>query len=235
MSDRPDPRRQHHLQLLAEELVLELPAMSDALADAAAAAASGSRSCGITYRSLYGAVTVASNGGVAAAVDGFQYDSDDGPCLAAMRTGVPSRVDDTATEVRWPPYPRLAAAAGVRSSLSYPLVVDDESVGALNVYSPSPGPWPIDDDAAVIVLGHQVGEILRTVRDLAMRMLTDPGATEVFRARHDRDIATGILMARHRLSDTEAGALLASESVRRGLPEDTVVHELVHDLRHDQR
>lgn len=184
-----------HLQLLAEEALFGVPAVDEALIDAAqAAAASVELSCGITYVARYGVVTVASSDARANAVDELQYGAGDGPCLEALRNRVVVRVDDLASESRWGEYPALALRAGVRSSLSYPLVLDDRSVGALNVYSTSAAPWPADQEAAAMLASSQVTGILHAVRRLAAGLLRDPETARDFQDRHERDIAIGMQM-----------------------------------------
>src|SRR5437879_3143928 len=72
---------------------------------------------------------------IAPDLDGAQYDADRGPCLDAFRTTSVFRVDDTAAEDRWPEFAAAAVANGIRSSLSLPLIVSGDGIGALNLYS----------------------------------------------------------------------------------------------------
>lgn len=74
----------------------------------------------------------------AAQVDEIQYGTDEGPCLDALRTGTVVRVDDLAQEERWDSYRPHAVAHGVVSSLSLPMAVEGEMLGALNLYSAVP-------------------------------------------------------------------------------------------------
>ena len=72
-------------------------------------------------------------------VDAMQY-LDDGPCVAAVREGrvVPFTVDDVLNEDRWALFARASAAAGVRSSLSLPVIQDDVTVAGINLYASAP-------------------------------------------------------------------------------------------------
>jgi GAF domain-containing protein len=96
-------------------------------------------SCGIMLQ--HGAVpqAVASSDVMASQVDELQYSLEKGPCLHAMRTGERVRVDDLMFDQRWWEYAVRALARGVRSSLSIPLSAQDNSVGAMNLYSDRPG------------------------------------------------------------------------------------------------
>jgi GAF domain-containing protein len=206
------------LQLLAEEVVLDLPAVELVLSNAARAAAAGvGLSCGITYLTRYGVFTVASSDERANAVDEMQYGAGDGPCLEALHSRTPVRVDDLATETRWGHYRELALQAGVRSSLSLPLIADERAVGALNVYSTAVGPLPADQEAAALLATSQVIGVLHTVRLLAAGMLRDPDTVRRFQARHELDIATGMLMVRHSCSDARARAMLTEQATERGI------------------
>jgi GAF domain-containing protein len=212
------------LHLLAEEVVLALPAVEQVLQEAAVAAAVGTEhSCGITYVSLYGVLTVASSDQLANAVDELQYGSGDGPCLESMRTETPVRVEDTLTETRWDGYPALAAEAGVRASLSYPVLLEEQSIGAINLYSTVAGPWSADQDATLLLFSNQVAGILRTVRRMAADLVRDPHAAAAFQRQHDHDVATGILMAQQGCSAEQAHAAIAAAVAHRGLTTSDVV------------
>jgi GAF domain-containing protein len=214
--------------LLAEEAVLELPATDHLLHDAARAAAAGvGLSCGITYIARYGAVTVASSDARASAVDEIQYGAGSGPCLEAVDTGAVVRVDDLATETRWGGYRNLALQAGVRSSLSLPLVLADRVIGALNVYSTGIGPLPVDQEAAAIMVGNQVTGVLQAVRGLAANLVSDPDAARDFQNRHDLGIATGMLMGVHGYTVSQALARLTAQANAEGISLEQIVARLI--------
>ncbi len=77
-----------------------------------AAARSTEHHCGITVRGRHGAdaYTVASSDELTSRLDELQYADGHGPCLEALRTGVPVFVTDMAAETRWAPYPRARGA-----------------------------------------------------------------------------------------------------------------------------
>lgn len=207
------------LRVLVEEIFLDLPAVEQALGEAVQAAAAGiGLSCGITYVARYGVLTVASSDERANAVDEMQYGTGDGPCLEALRTRTVVRVTDLETETRWGSYRDLAIQAGVRSSLSLPLIVDNDAVGALNVYSTQVGPLPADLEAAALLASRQVTGILHAVRHLAAGLLRHPRAARDLQARHELDIATGILMSERGCSGPEARTILFEQASTQGIP-----------------
>ena len=69
--------------------------------------------------------------------DEHQYQSEEGPCLDAVRTGEANFVDSLAREDRWPTFTPGAVAEGMVGLYSLPLKVGEETVGALNLYSRS--------------------------------------------------------------------------------------------------
>ena len=69
--------------------------------------------------------------------DTHQYGSDEGPCLDAIRSGSANFVDSLALDKRWPRFSPRAVGEGMVSLYSIPLSVDEETVGALNLYSRS--------------------------------------------------------------------------------------------------
>ncbi|MFP5376111.1 MAG: GAF and ANTAR domain-containing protein [Acidimicrobiia bacterium] len=79
--------------------------------------------------------TRASTQPVAERIDDRQYSTGEGPCLDAMRKGAAVMVDSYADEdLPWPQVLPDIRANGVSSSLSLPLVVGEDVVGALNIY-----------------------------------------------------------------------------------------------------
>ena len=142
----------------------------------------------------------------------------DGPCREALRTRTVVRVTDLETETRWGSYRDLAIQAGVRSSLSLPLIVDNDAVGALNVYSTQVGPLPADLEAAALLASRQVTGILHAVRHLAAGLLRHPRAARDLQARHELDIATGILMSERGCSGPEARTILFEQASTQAIP-----------------
>jgi GAF domain-containing protein len=96
----------------------------------------GADNAGVTLQRGDAAATAAFHGDAALPLDQAQYEADDGPCLTAFRTGEVVRVERIADAgARWPKFVAAAAEAGIVSSLSLPLVLKSEIVGALNLYA----------------------------------------------------------------------------------------------------
>ena len=71
-------------------------------------------------------------------VDAIQEETQHGPCLDAAYEQQTVRVDNLATEVRWPLFAQRASAAGAASMLSLQLYVEGDNLGALNLYARTP-------------------------------------------------------------------------------------------------
>ena len=131
-----EPTGQHSTSLAALNL-LDWPDVVGFLQQLAALSAAlvPRASCGVTMRGGHPAATVASSDEFAILLGEIQYGRGEGPCLQALRTGVRVKVVDLATDDRWGEYRLHALAAGVRSSVSLPLTVNDTTIGAVNLYS----------------------------------------------------------------------------------------------------
>jgi len=79
--------------------------------------------------------TVVSTDDLAQTIDEAQYETMEGPCLDASRSGNTYVIGDMRADQRWPTFCAVAATRGALSSMSVPLSVRGESIGALNLYS----------------------------------------------------------------------------------------------------
>jgi GAF domain-containing protein len=82
--------------------------------------------------------TAVSSAELADILDEAQYDTREGPCLDAIRSRSMIPVHEFAEESRWPGFVERVRQTPVQSSLSHPLIVGDEAIGALNLYSDAP-------------------------------------------------------------------------------------------------
>jgi GAF domain-containing protein len=108
----------------------------------------GADEVSVTLQDAGGARTAAYTGEVALQVDEWQYIYGNGPCLTAAAAAVTVPVADTAADVRWPDWADHALEAGVHSSLSVGIPVQQSTASALNVYSTKPEAF--DEDATML-------------------------------------------------------------------------------------
>lgn len=98
----------------------------------------GCEEAGITTVVAGRMTTPATSGPGPIAVDRIQYETNQGPCLDALRKHAVFVTDDLTTEIRWPLFAsRAAKETGVHSMLSFRLFVDQDTFGSLNLYATS--------------------------------------------------------------------------------------------------
>jgi GAF domain-containing protein len=228
LGDTPVPDDADLLALLAASG--DLNAFLAGLVRLAARQTPSAQACGLTLARTSGAVTVACTDELAERADERQYAVDDGPCLQAMRENVVVRVADMRTDDRWGPYPSLAAQVGVRSSLSVPLVVEERSRGALNLYSTEPGSFTDRDEQVATRWAAQATGALA----VALRIADgDDRAQQLVGGLDSRTTigqAIGLLMAQEGCRAEEAFRLLTLASQRRNVKLRVVAAGIVEAL-----
>jgi GAF domain-containing protein len=132
-----------------------------------------------------------------------------------MRGGTVVQVDDLSREDRWNRYRPHALALGVVSSLSLPLVVDGERLGALNLYSTTSaafaGPHRQPAEAFAAQCTAALTLSLRQVRQAQLQHQL----AEAMVSSSVIDQAIGILMAQQRCTAATAFDLLRQASQNR--------------------
>lgn len=220
-------------ELLAavQNLLLDAPRVEEFLTDLAKLAADvvdPPASCGITTSYDGQPRTVVSSDPRAAQVDEGQYTGGWGPCVHSLATGEVVEIADQESDPRWPEYRVHALALGVRSSLSLPLIVNGEVVGAMNLYD-------FDQSEAFDIKNRHRAETFAaqasTALTLALRQAQDAELADqleqALATRSVIDQAVGILMAQQRCTADQAFALLRKHSQNNNLKLRTVAERLV--------
>lgn len=109
------------------------------------------------------------------AVDAMEGSFDDGPARAAVRSGEFVLVADTGLERRWPGYAAAAAALGIRSVLSVPLVPTDVFRAVINLYAPWPHVFTSADITAAIRFVRHTSRNLQLAQQLALTVENSAG------------------------------------------------------------
>lgn len=171
-------------------------------------------SCGLTAHMDGGTIAIASSDELAARLDEVQDTAGEGPCLTAIATGRTVDVKDPAA-TSWPAWRTLALESGLRQAFSLPLIVRDDTLGALNLYSTSSLPFTGEDrDAARLFATHATGALQVAIRLARMAELT--GHLEAaLKSRGVIDQAKGILVAENHCTPDEAFEILRKASQNR--------------------
>lgn len=160
-------------------------------------------------------------------LDATQYEAGRGPCLDAAETEriVRVRVEDAAT--RWPEFSREARAAGMRSFLSAPLIVDGDYSGAVNCYSRQPHGFEHIEAQLLELYTTAVEASLRAYRRYEEARQVAADLRLALQSRAVIDQAKGIIMAARGVSAEKAFALLVEQSQRENIKVREVAERFV--------
>ncbi len=152
--------------------------------------------------------------------DAAQYEVGEGPCLQAMGDGNSYLVHDTIADERWPQWTARAEELGLRSVIGVRLFDEDDTLGALNLYSRTPHAFD-DEDVAVaeVYAAHAAVALGQARQESHLRRAID--------SRHLVGMAQGILMERFGLDQQRAFAVLRRYSQQHNVKLRLVAEQLV--------
>lgn len=210
--------------LLSDETLATVLGLITALAVETVPAASGA---GVTLTDEFGRPTTrAATDPRVERADMQQYELREGPCLATLATRTPQRVDDTASERRWPRWASAAQEMGLVATLSVPLMMGERSLGAMKVYSDRVAAF---DDRAERLLGLFATQASILVVNVQSQEDARRMSDDLRKAVSHRDViaqAKGILMHSRRVDEAGAFALLVAASQR----EDKSLYDVASEL-----
>ncbi len=160
-------------------------------------------------------------------IDAAQYETGKGPCLDAFRHRVVYRVTDTESEKRWTAFAAAASAHGIRSTISLPMIANDEAVGALNLYSPQVGGFEDVDEDLGVKLAAQAAVLLTNSQVYWDAYRLTENMQEAMRSRATIEQAKGLLMSRSPCTPDEAFDMLVRASQRENRKLRDIAEELV--------
>lgn len=155
--------------------------------------------------------TAAATDEVAKLVDQIQYDTDEGPCLSAIWEHDMFVTPDLANESRWPAFAAATVEkTGIRSMLSFQLFVQEDTLGALNLYSQREDAFDERTEA--------FGRVLAAHGALAMSAAdaheTADNLQKALENSREIGMAIGILMVQSKVDQNAAFRLLSHGSQR---------------------
>ncbi|QIX54041.1 GAF and ANTAR domain-containing protein (plasmid) [Rhodococcus sp. DMU1] len=177
-------------------------------------------------------VTVAATDDIAYRVDSFERATGEGPCLDALDDDSAQLEADLRAGSRWP---RLAAAVlehtPVRGMMGFRLLVDQRKVGAVNLFSDTPGAFTADAAASASVLAAFTSVTVTAVTrgdDIASLRAGLTSNREIGKA-------VGLLMGLERLSEDEAFDLLRRTSQDMNIKVADLARRIVDPHRNGHR
>jgi len=161
-------------------------------------------------------------------VDEIQSETQEGPCVDAIRHHQVFITGSLTQERRWPHFAgRAHDETGVESVLSMRLFARDDTMGALNLYSSERDAFS-DEDIAVasVFAAHAAVALSAAQREAHLEAKAD-----------GRDIigmAKGIIIARQHVSDEEAFDILRRASQRMNVKLRELAEQVVHPPASDE-
>lgn len=160
-------------------------------------------------------------------VDEGQYTRDEGPCLQAMRDRAVLRIDVEEAAERWPEFLADARHSGVRSFLAGPLMLKDEAIGALNLYSSEPDGFTNLDDVLIALFTGQAAIAVANAKTYGDAIELTRQLQEAISSRAVIEQAKGVLMARESIDADAAFGRLRAESQSRNVKLRDIAREVV--------
>lgn len=160
-------------------------------------------------------------------VDDVQYGLGEGPCLSAVAAGRTFTSGNLGGEPMWPRFGPRVGRLGVHSALSLPLLVNDEAIGALNVYA---RPRDSFGDEAIRIgeaFASPAAVSVANARALAQAERLVEQLTAALRSRAEIDQALGIVMSRTGCTSDQAFTRLREQSQAQQVKLVDVARELL--------
>lgn len=174
--------------------------------------------------------TAAASDEVARTGDAIELELGDGPCLEVLRPDEPDLhlCSDLTSPNRWPALAaRLTAETPVRGMGGFRLRTGSERLGALNLFSSTPG--ALDDTSMA------QAAVLAAFASVAVQAAQRGEEAETLRAglQSNRTIGTalGLLMQTHDLSDAEAFGVLSRLSQQMNIKLSQLAGEVIEQHR----
>ncbi|SCF23340.1 GAF and ANTAR domain-containing protein [Micromonospora mirobrigensis] len=93
----------------------------------------------------------------------------DSPAMSAILRREMTSSEELDGEQRWPSWTARARRLGVRGVISAPVDVDEQVIGAINLYADAPGALTTRHQLTAMLLAEHAGLLLASVRDRARR------------------------------------------------------------------
>ena len=182
----------------------------------------GCEAAGISIATATRVTSHATTDDIPRIMDAIQSETQEGPCVDAIREHQVFVTGSLSRERRWPHFSRRAfEATGVESILSLRLFAEEDTMGALNLYSTQTDAFDDQDVAVGSVFAAHAAVALASARrqaNLESKALS-------------RDIigmAKGIIMARQNVSEDEAFDVLRRASQRMNVKLRELAGRVVH-------
>lgn len=217
---------------LYDDLLTELGRMGDRVQEIVPEAVGLS----LAYREHGVTFTLVASEETVAALDALQY-LDDGPCVAAVDEErlIEFNEGDVLDEARWQLFARGTAATGVASTLTLPLVIDEQVAGSVNLYAGSPDAFAGKHERLARTLGAWAeGAIANADLDFTTRRAAEGAPRQLFEATRI-EVAVGILAASQDISPPVARERLREAARHAGVTQSALARLLIEETTGGRR
>jgi len=166
------------------------------VSDLAVRSIGGCDAVAVTLKDTHRPTTKAATGGLVYEVDTYQYEIGEGPCLEAVASREIIEIEEMESDRRWPRFGSHAAERGVHSSLSLPMLVRGEAIGALNLYAFRPQAFTLADRQTGTMFAAQAAVTVANAQTYASSVQLAQQLREALDSRAVIDQAMGILIGR---------------------------------------
>lgn len=190
-----------------------------AAADRARGITAGLVGVSLASRDLDVTFTVVATDEEIATLDSVQYLAS-GPCVDAMEMGhgIATSPGGLLSESRWHDFARASAAAGVHSTLTFPVVQDGEVVATVNLYGRDADTFEgMHDRLAEVFGGWAPGAVTNADLSFSTRGLAQQAPARL-KERAVLDAATGVIAAQRDIPLEMAREHLEDAARRAGIP-----------------
>jgi GAF domain-containing protein len=159
----------------------------------------------------------------------FVLQSNEGPCLDCVRTGMPVSSGDLDQDThRWPSFVPAARLAGFRSVAAMPLRLRDQTIGGLNLFMDTPRPVPDADRRLAQALADVATIGILQQRSLHRSHVLSEQLQSALTSRIAIEQAKGVLAARNGLTMDAAFDALRRHARDHNLKLTSVAHDVVN-------
>ena len=162
-------------------------------------------------------------------LDRVQYETGEGPCVAATRESRNVTIDMADPGSEWPTFVTAARDHGVTSVYSAPLSVREDTLGALNLYSHAPDAATRWDPATIATFALSASVVLANATAFAGAAEQNAQLQEALVTRDLIGQAKGVLMLTQHIDADEAFEQLRIRSQRANHKLRDVAAEIVDE------
>jgi len=173
-------------------------------------------------------ISTAATTPLAEAADAVQFDLDEGPALDTWATQTLQRLEDTATDTRWPAFSHAVLSDGLRSALCAPLIVHGQALGVVKVYAITAHAFTATDEKILGLLATVAAALLAGDQHPQDPPRFSAALHAALGQRPVLDLATGMLMERHHLETEAAQHRLEDTAAAQHRSPVTLARQLVH-------